>query len=891
MVHASKQFSYIIVLLIMTLFSSCQNNLDHVSVVNAKSIETYLDEYSLQNRPHLKIKHSAFDRGVSINFLLYGAYIPMLNSPTGHTLKGRVVRFQLFSDRVIMLESPEGHVIDNGDNSSIFLAEFPIAQIDRDGVIIDFARGMNNVFTMRNVSSRSSSEDDSGTAEQFKSITLSASFVKSITTEDEVITISQIAQWRNANAELISAEFRYFLREYAPSSDFLKTNFAKNRWVQYFSTPFMVQPPTTDEVAYIAKWNLSKPLVFYISHNTPEEYKQGITDGLLFWNHIFGQNIIEVKDLASDILAPHPSLNILQWITWDNEASAYADMVIDPLTGEALQAQIYVRSGWVIQSAKKLRNQLQEILFLGEPDLEAKSITEDIALPSMLHLDDPCLKDMANFAEVVELAANISEQPITDEILTILTNDILRAVIAHEMGHVLGIRHNLAGSTQGSLTLPEREVALKTYLQSGQYKIDDKKFISRSIMDVFSAADDALVGAQIRHILSEDQVNDSRLPNIFSFDKQAIEFGYFNKPMLGNIAFCTDEDINKYLDCRRWDVSSSPIAFASNRLNGILNQVVIMLADTFILAMDPARKGGPIPLKDISLSNTGVVKLVDTYAKDLFAWFNEKARSVEIESSFNAFGPQNEQAIRKARYYDMRSDLALLGGEKILFALLPPFQKSQVDVDHLTDNFVSHFYKRIKEMEKLHDNFSFTDDDMKQASIIARNFFIELDKVVVSELLSIVARAHFDDENYQFPIEEALGEIAYAIIFSTDQKSDRSLPHFTYDLKTRELSATLLNPTLGIWSDWSFDNLASIIFKLKEIIRQNIKTEDQGNSVNLGSLSRDRRQWLMEQNLILNTLIRMRNLERTFKPVIREKPLVKPEDKDKSLSSFFDSEK
>ncbi len=885
MVHASKQFSYI-ALLVMGLFSSCKNNPNSLSDINAKSIETYLDEYSFHNKPHLKIKHSAFSQGVSIDFLLYGAYIPMLNSPTGHTLKGRIVRFQLFSDRVIMLESPEGHVIDNTSNSSIFLAEFPVAEINRDGVIIDFARGMSNVFTMRNVSSRASSDDDSSTADQFKSITLSASFVKSIKVEDQVVTINQIAQWRNANSELISAEFRYFLREYATSADFQKTNFSKNRWVQYFSTPFMVQPPTTDSIAYIAKWNLSKPLVFYISHNTPWEYKEAIADGLLFWNHIFGKNIIEVKDLGQDISAPHPSLNIVQWVTWDNEASAYADMVVSPLTGEVLQAQIYVRSGWVIQSAKKLRNQLQEILFLIEPDLEAKSINEDLALPSMLHLDDPCLKHMGNFAEVIELAANISEQPITDEILTILTNDILRAVIAHEMGHVLGIRHNLAASTLGSITLAERDAALKNYLQSGQYKIDAKKFISRSIMDVFSAADDALVGAQIREILATDKVDNSRLATIFSFDKQAIEFGYFNKPMLGDVAFCTDEDTSKYLDCRRWDVSATPISFASSRLNGILNQVVIMLADTFILAIDPARKGGPIPLKDISLSNTGVMKLVDSYAKELLAWFSEKARSIQIESRFSAFGPQNEAAIRKARYQKMRQDIQSLGKERILFALLPPFQKSHVDVDHLTDNFIDHFSLRLKEMEKLHDNFFLAESDIDDARIIAHDFFTELHKTVVSQLMSIIARAQFDDKDYQFPIEEALGEIAYAIIFSIDEKSKHSLPQFIYDLKTRELAATLLNPTLGIWSDWSFDNLASIIFKLKEIIRQNIKTEENGNSVNLGSLSRDRRQWLMEQNLILNTLIRMRNLERTFKPPSREKPVAKPEDKDKSLLSF-----
>src|SRR5690606_14215844 len=151
-----------------------------------------------------------------------------------------------------------------------------------------------------------------------------------------------IAQWRNQKSELVSAEFRYYFREYQPSPDYKKVTFGKHRWVQYFSTPPLIVPPTNNPFAYITKWDIIKPIVFHLSANTPTEYRDAIKDGLTYWNHIFGKQIIEVRDLDPRLSAPHPRLNILQWVTWDNEASAYADMVVDHLTGQILQAQIYL---------------------------------------------------------------------------------------------------------------------------------------------------------------------------------------------------------------------------------------------------------------------------------------------------------------------------------------------------------------------------------------------------------------------------------------------------------------------------------------------------------------------------------------------------------------------
>lgn len=825
-----------------------------------KPIDTFLESQEIMDRPYLKIKNSAFSR----DFFFYGSFIPVLSSTVGYSLRGRVIRFlKPYADRVIMVESPKGHSIANDKESMILLAEFPVVKADDDGVVIDFAKGMNSAFTMRNVHSQATIQKESGTAEQFKSISLSASFVKSIKEEENILSISQIAQWRNNKSELISAEIRYFLQEYLPSLNFEKNNFSPNRWVQFFSTPPLVESPTTNQFAYITKWNLNKPMVFYISSNTPKIYRQAIADGILFWNHIFGKNVIKVKDLEEGISAPHPPLNIIQWVVWDNEASAYADMVIDHLTGEIMQAQIYLHSGWVSQSSQRLRNQLTELLLTDQKKIPITSI-EEAPMPSMLSYEEPCIISLADFAELSELTSEISISDITDETITILTGDILRAVIAHEMGHVLGLRHNLAASTQGNISLSERQNILRTYLHTGDYSLTPGTYFSTSIMDVFSAADDAIVGAQIREILNKEDLLESQIPKIYQYDKQAIDYGYFNQPMKGSLAFCTDEDSERYLDCGRWDISNTSVLFASSRLNNALDQIAVTLADTFIKAIDPKRKGGPIKIRDVSLNTSGVLNILNIYIKGLFSWAFKGARSINVESDFPAIGPHNQAEITEARFKKVREQVEIYGVEKTFFGLLPPFNDYQGQKESFLKSFKNHFETRLAELGP--GDFALLSPD---AFKIAENFFISLQSQVVDQLLTTLTKAQFDDPLSQEPIELALGKIAQEIILSTKDKSP--LPTFSYELRTRDLAARLLNPALGILPDWSFESLNNISKGLKQIMRAGLNSPN----IDLENMPRDKRQWMLEQNRILTTLMQVKTMSRPLYPEPKEVKVAK----------------
>lgn len=845
-----KRARYVILLLAAATIFSC-GPLDKSISDDTLPIDRYLERATFNQSPHLKITNDALSK----DFLLYGNFIPMLNSPTGYSLKSRIVRFEIMADRVVMLESPKGHSLADHNESMILLAEFPIVQSDSSGVLIDFAKGMQAAFTMRNVHARAVTESEPGTAEQFKAVMLQASFVRSIDIDSNAMVISQIAQWRNQKSELVSAEFRYFLREYKPSSTFVKKTFGKNRWFQYFSTPPMLHESSTKTFAYLALWDLKDPITFYISANTPDQYRQAIKDGLIFWNHIFQKEVVIVKDLEPGIFAPHPRLNIVQWVPWDNESSAYADIVIDHLTGQTLQAQIYVRSGWVMQSAKKLKNQLDELL-IKEPAKDLPTIEEGVPMPSMFMAQDPCTMPLDVFDADLEIPEILEKIEISDDIITKLTNDILRTVIAHEMGHVFGLRHNLAGSLSGTMNHQSHDDLLRNYLKEGLIPLELDKFLSSSIMDVFSAADDALMGAQIRQIIETYPYETSPLKNIYTHDSMVINVGYLGEQVTAGIPFCTDEDMSVYLDCRRWDFTNNPFMLASDRLNNAMNQIALLLADTFTMALDINRLGGPLTVQDIPLTNVLIVNAVAQYAQDLFSWFSEKNRSVLIESRFAALGPHNRQEITAARFQFIEDQLQHKDVSQTLFGLLPPFSNGRNNDEALAQLFQAQFDKRIEEK-----SISLSQAERDMAVGIANAFLANLRQEIMIQLLNTLEKSQFDDINFQTPIEQALGTIAHEILFAKkpDQKPGE-IPAFLYDMKTRDKAAHLLSPALGAWPDWSYENIETAIAKLKKLMKEFGKTSDGG--INLNNMPRHQRQWMLEQNRILNTLMQVRTQAR-----------------------------
>ena len=61
-----------------------------------------------------------------------------------------------------------------------------------------------------------------------------------------------------------------------------------------------------------------------------------------------------------------------------------------------------------------------------------------------------------------------SEKKISKDVFLKISQDYIREVVAHEVGHTLGLRHNFAGSLHSNLDLSKKEDVFLDYAKKGK---------------------------------------------------------------------------------------------------------------------------------------------------------------------------------------------------------------------------------------------------------------------------------------------------------------------------------------------------------------------------------------------------------------------------------------
>jgi hypothetical protein len=214
-------------------------------------------------------------------------------------------------------------------------------------------------------------------------------------------------------------------------------------------------------IVYINRWRLEKadpnaalslpkkPIVFWIDRAFPTEYRAAAEQGLLMWNKAFERigfkDAIVVKQMPDNADWDHADLryNVIRWVTTaptPDSAMAVALIRENPLTGEIINANININANWV----RFGRAEVQDVV---NPGLNPKAQEKNHA-----H-DDPAacsygygLNEQAWLGwQALEMQMAVAPRVKVDE--TEYANALLRSVVAHEMGHILGLRHNFTAST------------------------------------------------------------------------------------------------------------------------------------------------------------------------------------------------------------------------------------------------------------------------------------------------------------------------------------------------------------------------------------------------------------------------------------------------------------
>ncbi|HEX2122714.1 MAG TPA: DUF5117 domain-containing protein, partial [Thermoanaerobaculia bacterium] len=168
--------------------------------------------------------------------------------------------------------------------------------------------------------------------------------------------------------------------------------------------------PFTEPITkrWIARHRLErgKPIVYYVDNGVPEPIRTALVEGAAWWNEAFEAagfpNGFQVKVLPPDADPLDVRYNVINWVHRSTRGWSYGANVVDPRTGEIIK-------GNVLLGSLRIR---QDVL---------------LARGLMPHYDE---LDPATSPSLMALAR-------------------IRQLSAHEVGHTLGLDHNMAASSFG----------------------------------------------------------------------------------------------------------------------------------------------------------------------------------------------------------------------------------------------------------------------------------------------------------------------------------------------------------------------------------------------------------------------------------------------------------
>ena len=189
-----------------------------------------------------------------------------------------------------------------------------------------------------------------------------------------------------------------------------------------------------------------EPIVFWIENTTPHAYRKTIMEAGLKWNKAFEQagfkNAIVMKEMPDDADWDPADIryNVIRWVSSANPPyGAIGPSFTNPKTGQILGADITVE--WYSGSATPIFDELVNEKITGTADLHLPGV-------DMNHLK---LCTMAGelksqlVAGMTTLDVDGSEKEIGE-----MHKQFLTYLIMHEMGHTLGLNHNMKSSQMWS---------------------------------------------------------------------------------------------------------------------------------------------------------------------------------------------------------------------------------------------------------------------------------------------------------------------------------------------------------------------------------------------------------------------------------------------------------
>ncbi len=386
---------------------------------------------------------------------------------------------------------------------------------------------------------------------------------------------------------------------------------------------------------YITRWNLEKrdpslrlspptqPIVWYIEHTTPVEYRRYVREGIELWNDAYRgigiEGALEVRqqDASSgaymDLDPEDTRYNFFRWNASD-QGYAIGPSRTNPRTGEILDADVVWHQG-LTRGIKNMYESMtadmveqtfgaETMSFFAEhpqwdprvrvapPHLREAKVSalqhrwaamqaDPEAVRVMSHNDAQCRiggmlamnLDLAGTALAAGLIEVEDSTALLDGVPEEFLGPMIRYISAHEVGHCLGLQHNMASSTIRTLE-----------------EINSPDFSGPMVGSVMEYA-----AVNINHELGDVQ-GPFATSELGPYDHWAIAFGYgdekdrekllerVNEP---DLIWLPQPEMSVGSDPRNqtWDMGADNLQFAESRL-GIIKEIRSKLIDDITEAGD-----------------------------------------------------------------------------------------------------------------------------------------------------------------------------------------------------------------------------------------------------------------------------------------------------------------
>lgn len=820
-------------------------------------------------------------------FLLSASMIPQAGAATSTAMNGKVIYFQLFEDGLDMYESTEGAVVTGDLPARMLLAKFPISSQDANHVIIDFDRGMKSLF----VSDWTSGGTEFDESALVTTVDTPTTRVQSVTHTPGRLTISQTVQAHLSmfgTAVSPSLEARYFLTPYQKTA-FVPKTVKQTRHVRYFKSYPNLEESSGISRTHILKFDITNPVTFAYSANTPPEFEEAVKEGILYWNRAFGKEVVKVVKAPEGVTAPNPELNIVQWVPWDSAGFAYADVIADPRTGRSLHGQAYMTSVFGLKGIDRARIALRQLQALAEKPAEAPKKNPVFNGLSIRFLSDKtkwtpgghCEQHSHEAASAMAkgITAMLALDNVTDQRILDMSRNYVREVVAHEVGHIFGLRHHFAASLGATLSAKEQAEWAKVALTEGKFDSIPDKHSATSVMEYTEYFAAAYIGQKIKEG-----------KEVLPYDKDAIQWGYFdNNAVVDNkTLYCSDEEAaGMYGDCERFDPTGDPFLGTHTDIVRAVQQLPGLFLEQFVAAVAPADAIDLKKVEEVNLTAGFALSPVATALRRALMYFNNDVKLVAIDNQFPFLGPMNEEARLDARWDDLQKRIARIGGtDRLLFSHLP--LNLTIDASQTPEGVIptakfsrEGFVKKVGELlagtyskfiglDGKEHSFSETEKKLIQerATQYAEFYETQLLKLTLTAFsstklsLSRDAVGITDDENVLAKIEKQYVAVAREVITAQNPAKTKTgkvrgaqitIVDFKYPTDVRTLAAGILNRNLGSQPFWADDARPSIRNQLKSQVEGPLLVSDLANFKD-SDLSRSLRTWLVEQRTILALL-------------------------------------